>query len=122
MHYPQPPLSIESDAQQVAVAQRPDLRRHAALVGEGVVGRLAAVVVEAHQLAQVGLHVLRGIELLPLARRDPQLAVAAEQQAVAVVAAAADLGHLAPDHLRSEEHTSELQSLMRNAYAVFCLK
>src|SRR3546814_1458865 len=27
----------------------------------------------------------------------------------------------APDH-RSEEHTSELQSLMRNSYAVFCLK
>src|SRR3546814_5801984 len=24
--------------------------------------------------------------------------------------------------LRSEEHTSELQSLMRNSYAVFCLK
>src|SRR3546814_8655454 len=24
--------------------------------------------------------------------------------------------------IRSEEHTSELQSLMRNAYAVFCLK
>src|SRR3546814_6270535 len=27
---------------------------------------------------------------------------------------------LTPD--RSEEHTSELQSLMRNSYAVFCLK
>src|SRR3546814_4835516 len=26
------------------------------------------------------------------------------------------------DVLRSEEHTSELQSLMRNSYAVFCLK
>src|SRR3546814_5019375 len=26
-----------------------------------------------------------------------------------------------PGH-RSEEHTSELQSLMRNSYAVFCLK
>src|SRR3546814_6812772 len=26
-----------------------------------------------------------------------------------------------PDH-RSEEHTSELQSLMRSSYAVFCLK
>src|SRR3546814_8909713 len=26
------------------------------------------------------------------------------------------------DGLRSEEHTSELQSLMRNSYAVFCLK
>src|SRR3546814_30988 len=26
------------------------------------------------------------------------------------------------DHVRSEEHTSELQSLMRISYAVFCLK
>src|SRR3546814_3859010 len=25
------------------------------------------------------------------------------------------------DRIRSEEHTSELQSLMRNSYAVFCL-
>src|SRR3546814_9830252 len=29
---------------------------------------------------------------------------------------------LAGAGLRSEEHTSELQSLMRNSYAVFCLK
>src|SRR3546814_7991529 len=29
---------------------------------------------------------------------------------------------LACTHGRSEEHTSELQSLMRNSYAVFCLK
>src|SRR3546814_1790236 len=28
----------------------------------------------------------------------------------------------AADIFRSEEHTSELQSLMRNSYAVFCLK
>src|SRR3546814_2544627 len=27
-----------------------------------------------------------------------------------------------PEHRRSEEHTSELQSLMRISYAVFCLK
>src|SRR3546814_1670873 len=27
-----------------------------------------------------------------------------------------------PGHCRSEEHTSELQSLMRISYAVFCLK
>src|SRR3546814_7681770 len=27
-----------------------------------------------------------------------------------------------PFRFRSEEHTSELQSLMRNSYAVFCLK
>src|SRR3546814_5498800 len=29
---------------------------------------------------------------------------------------------LLDDPARSEEHTSELQSLMRNSYAVFCLK
>src|SRR3546814_7076769 len=37
--------------------------------------------------------------------------------------AAADLLQQRPPHLsRSEEHTSELQSLMRISYAVFCLK
>src|SRR3546814_9729459 len=30
--------------------------------------------------------------------------------------------HIAPANGRSEEHTSELQSLMRISYAVFCLK
>src|SRR3546814_10174999 len=30
--------------------------------------------------------------------------------------------HLAAQPARSEEHTSELQSLMRISYAVFCLK
>src|SRR3546814_3323349 len=30
--------------------------------------------------------------------------------------------HLVADAKRSEEHTSELQSLMRSSYAVFCLK
>src|SRR3546814_2170976 len=29
---------------------------------------------------------------------------------------------LMPEFIRSEEHTSELQSLMRISYAVFCLK
>src|SRR3546814_10199202 len=32
----------------------------------------------------------------------------------------ADAG-IPPDRIRSEEHTSELQSLMRSSYAVFCL-
>src|SRR3546814_17256446 len=32
------------------------------------------------------------------------------------------LVHRAHDVVRSEEHTSELQSLMRISYAVFCLK
>src|SRR3546814_7334571 len=34
----------------------------------------------------------------------------------------ADLGREIGEPLRSEEHTSELQSLMRISYAVFCLK
>src|SRR3546814_5698491 len=35
----------------------------------------------------------------------------------------AEVGNLPAQHRqRSEEHTSELQSLMRNSYAVFCLK
>src|SRR3546814_8642391 len=33
-----------------------------------------------------------------------------------------DLAHVTPDTSRSEEHTSELQSLMRNSYAVSCLE
>src|SRR3546814_8627923 len=33
-----------------------------------------------------------------------------------------DRGLAAAGHRRSEEHTSELQSLMRISYAVFCLK
>src|SRR3546814_4416470 len=38
------------------------------------------------------------------------------------VAALATRAELTLDLARSEEHTSELQSLMRNSYAVFCLK
>src|SRR3546814_6651323 len=39
-----------------------------------------------------------------------------------VTYALADLYERAGDVPRSEEHTSELQSLMRISYAVFCLK
>src|SRR3546814_4723123 len=44
----------------------------------------------------------------------------AERQAEAALERLGDEGRLAP--ARSEEHTSELQSLMRISYAVFCLK
>src|SRR3546814_4197459 len=47
-------------------------------------------------------------------------------QASGGVQAVAEQAHLNPTQLyrtlRSEEHTSELQSLMRISYAVFCLK
>src|SRR3546814_9931964 len=41
---------------------------------------------------------------------------------IAVHGARAPAGGRADPAFRSEEHTSELQSLMRSSYAVFCLK
>src|SRR3546814_7273096 len=41
---------------------------------------------------------------------------------VALPAYLGDLGRAGALGNRSEEHTSELQSLMRNSYAVFCLQ
>src|SRR3546814_5543401 len=55
-----------------------------------------------------------GIELGRTVQRDRQYAAARLHQHVACRHV------LTPD--RSEEHTSELQSLMRISYAVFCLK
>src|SRR3546814_9996081 len=49
--------------------------------------------------------------------RSAAIGSAGEAVASAGVAAAPDAGAF-----RSEEHTSELQSLMRISYAVFCLK
>src|SRR5690606_14898180 len=89
--------------QRVAMAERPDLRGHAALAGERIVAGDAAVVVEADDLAQVGRHVLGRLELLPVAGRDPQLAGRVEGQAVAEVALAAHLGQLFPDALDAVE-------------------
>src|SRR3546814_7087950 len=46
-----------------------------------------------------------------------------QRDGVAVAVVAVDDHAVAADHhFRSEEHTSELQSLMRISYAVFCLK
>src|SRR3546814_7707783 len=48
------------------------------------------------------------------ATRRPLLLVSVQKTAL--------LSGATVSHSRSEEHTSELQSLMRNSYAVFCLK
>src|SRR3546814_3640242 len=49
-----------------------------------------------------------------LMRKDSLELDDADREAIRVAVAASDM--------RSEEHTSELQSLMRISYAVFCLK
>src|SRR3546814_5156632 len=59
-------------------------------------------------------------------QRQQQADAARHQQQPAALVPAAQMGDQCgqarrPDE-RSEEHTSELQSLMRNSYAVFCLK
>src|SRR3546814_1314181 len=53
----------------------------------------------------------------------PRIQIASDQHD-AVLRPAGHEGdrRLAAEHGRSEEHTSELQSLMRISYAVFCLK
>src|SRR3546814_2894437 len=71
---------------------------------EPVVGRLQDGLVE-HAAGVVDQHV------------DPTEALERRRQRRVEGVAVADV-----DHHRSEEHTSELQSLMRISYAVFCLK
>src|SRR3546814_2954359 len=58
-------------------------------------------------------------DCLPLVRwqRPCEGRIAAGQEILVL-----DLAELQPAMGRSEEHTSELQSLMRISYAVFCLK
>src|SRR3546814_4444025 len=73
---------------------------------------LGLPLMEVHLLRTIGT--LDDHHLAPLDDADPDLSFAAS-----LASATAD--HLTAT-LRSEEHTSELQSLMRNSYAVFCLK
>src|SRR3546814_4269405 len=81
----------------------------------------------AHDLGDAGA--LQGVDVgTGVQRRGRQLVAAAvarqEHQPLAVqLAAQQRIGGRAEGRLdRSEEHTSELQSLMRISYAVFCLK
>src|SRR3546814_4999550 len=88
------------------------LRQHPADEGAGT--GVAFQVAFAQELVEGADHgIARAAEL---ARQRP-----AGRQARARREAAGedDLAHLV---VRSEEHTSELQSLMRTSYAVFCLK
>src|SRR3546814_9574430 len=56
------------------------------------------------------------------AAADERVVSGAAGQLVAVGVARDVAAGLEPRQARSEEHTSELQSLMRISYAVFCLK
>src|SRR3546814_7037683 len=85
---------------------------------EGRDDRGAAVILRMmHRAADDRL--MPGVEAVEIAERDHP---AAQRIGDAIVAVEADRGHVTNFPRRSEEHTSELQSLMRISYAVFCLK
>src|SRR3546814_5077110 len=69
-------------------------------------------------LALVLLPALGGI----LAAEEGTTAATAMSTSDILVALGITLGKVATFMIRSEEHTSELQSLMRISYAVFCLQ
>src|SRR3546814_5223583 len=77
------------------------------------------------------LSLARGLEVLRAFERHPSLSVAEAARISGLNRPSASrclhtlvkLGYAREGHsARSEEHTSELQSLMRISYAVFCLK
>src|SRR3546814_1534990 len=76
--------------------------------GDAAAARIEAAALEAFRIGRVEQVIGRGLEADRRARGE-----AAEHRA------AAEIGERL-DHRRSEEHTSELQSLMRISYAVFC--
>src|SRR3546814_5471349 len=92
---------------------------------------LAALIVQRLGLSlvllwAVSVVVFLGIEALPGDFAETYLGQSATPQAVANIRQELGLDQPALtryfEWLRSEEHTSELQSLMRISYAVFCLK
>src|SRR3546814_7723138 len=99
--------------------------QHAATLVGGIAGGWGNL---ALRLGIVGILLHRGGDLMHRRRRfldGRRLAFGALGK---VLAAGRDFGGRLADgpralvQLRSEEHTSELQSLMRISYAVFCLK
>jgi hypothetical protein len=104
LDFPQASLRVPIHAEDVAMAHRPDFRRHAVsgffgLVSHRIAGGRCAVEIEAHDLAQRGGGILRGLHLLPLAAGDVEvLAIGRDSDAVRVMPATGDLGRLAPDN------------------------
>src|SRR3546814_7416164 len=92
---------------------------------DGLLGQITNNVDIANLAAKVGLDPAQVEQAVSaLAQAHPQPGDTAEQ-AAATTGLSADSMRQIVDQIggeRSEEHTSELQSLMSNSYAVFCLK
>src|SRR3546814_10437753 len=75
------------------------------------------VAVDVRQVGRCHPHLAPHLAVLKRGRQSVLLHVV-DEVAHGLLGEIVEIGHL----LRSEEHTSELQSLMRNSYAVLCLK
>src|SRR3546814_174471 len=73
-------------------------------------------------IADVAVHVLAQVAIRRVQPQQPEGLARDQRVHQVTVDAAIDQLPCVAGTLRSEEHTSELQSLMRTSYAVFCLK
>src|SRR3546814_1688799 len=113
-------MVVADDARRGGVRQRPahDLAR----MHLGAVDRAAEQLLE-RQRPVAGVEEQRGEDLAGVAAQALGEVAAGRGRVGQRLAALQPGGEVAVAQLqRSEEHTSELQSLMRNPYAVFCLK
>src|SRR3546814_2982095 len=101
------PTRRSSDLQQIGIAADRRSEMRVVFVGQTKMADLLGTIDSLLQRSQT--HGLDDFEVGPVARRLDQAGVIGGGWVVAAIQ-------------RSEEHTSELQSLMRISYAVFCLK
>src|SRR3990167_3526648 len=73
LEVPQLTVEVELEAEQVAVAVRPDFAADPAALGERIARGGGAVEVESQHFAEVGAEVLRRFPLHPLAARQEQV-------------------------------------------------
>src|SRR3546814_10680619 len=85
--------------------------------------RVLAVIVTAPRQRQIGDRLVGGLGIREWQAADPRLAARCFNDiAVRIEFRLALVLQRSFEEARSEEHTSELQSLMRTSYAVFCLQ
>src|SRR3546814_1089810 len=97
------------------------LRQLPALISQSDVERAARAIMKARRIYVFGRnHATALMQLMTL--RLTRSGYAARRMDRYGMEIADDLMDLSAKDIRSEEHTSELQSLMRISYAVFCLK
>src|SRR3546814_8011662 len=97
-------------------------------IGNGVVLSPQALLAEIAELEQAGLDVRSRLRISPACPLILPYHIAIDQAREArkgpgkIGTTGRGIGPAYEDKVRSEEHTSELQSIMRSSYAVFCLK